>query len=134
MNLDVLLSADVSEDTVAGWWLRFPRSTTVTATGTIRKKFSMWTKLLVYSYACRDIRKREVFFVWQGSLFTERWAIAGGSNKCVQKRKVTEKERCLEKKGVQTSGRKINVSGKKCTRYKKKNSQIDQSSFKGGVR
>ena len=51
MNLDVLLSADVSEDTVADWWLRFPRSTTVIATGTLRKTFSMWTKVLVYSYA-----------------------------------------------------------------------------------
>ena len=55
MNLDVLLSADVSEDTVADWWLRFPRSTTVIATGTLRKTFSMWTKLLVYSYACTRV-------------------------------------------------------------------------------
>ena len=104
MNLDVLMSADVSVDTVAGWWLRFPRSTTVTATGTLRKIFSMWTKLVVYSYACRDVRKREVFIVRQGSLFTERWAIAGGSRKKMcpekkgdRKRKVSGKERCPEK-------------------------------------
>ena len=45
-----------------------------------------------------------VFFFRQGSLFTERWAIAGGSKKGVQKRKVTGNKRCPEKKG----GRKRN--------------------------
>ena len=53
------------------------------------------------------------FFFRQGSLFTERWTIAGGSKKGVQKRKVTGKERCLENKCVQKKGRERKVSGKK---------------------
>ena len=42
MNLDILhriLSVDVPEDTIAHWSLRFPRSTTVTATGTLTSKY-----------------------------------------------------------------------------------------------